>query len=244
MESKFMVAQLNPEMFSGGSYTPPPEPTDSDGVLLALETARALEEQGEMREVARWLRRAADEAAKDGNDERVLVLARAAADLAEAITCATTSDTAPRPAQTDIAPALATLMSPVPPFSARPFSRPAPAESASMPATIPPSDWFEPTIPPPATLPAIAGPISSIKELARPAKTNFAEHAKSIGAIPVAIPDSLQNSSTFVVQRLDGGQPLPTGTVEAVLVLTNEIEGILELVAARLREVKHAMKKR
>jgi hypothetical protein len=64
----------------------------------------------------------------------------------------------------------------------------------------------------------------------------------SIGAIPVAIPGSIQNASSFVVQRLDGGQPLPSGTVEAVLVLTNEIEGILEL-AARLREIKNATKK-
>jgi len=237
-----MVAQLNPEMFSGMSYTPRPEPSDSDGVLLALETARALEEQGEMREVARWLRRAADEAAKDGNDERVLVVARAAADLTDAIECASVSDTAPRPAESAIAPALATLMSSVPPGSARPFSRPVPAGTASMPATIPPSDWSDPTIPPPATLPAISGPISSVSEISKPEDQPLAERIVSMGAIPVAIPGSIQNVSTFVVQRLDGGQPLPMGTVEAVLVLTNEIEGILEL-ATRLREVKHATKK-
>src|SRR5512145_1620785 len=120
-----MAEQVNPEMFSDTTYTPRPEPSDSDGVLLALETARALEEQGDIREVARWLCRAADEAAKDGNDERVLVLARAAADLTDAIECAAVSDTAPRPAEeASIAPALATLMSSTPPFSPRPFSRP------------------------------------------------------------------------------------------------------------------------
>ena len=241
MESKIMAAQLNPEMFSETTYTPRPESSDSDGVLLALETARALEEQGEMREVARWLRRAADEAAKDSNDERVLVLARAAADLTDAIECAAVSDTAPRPAESaSIAPALASLMSSAPPFAPRPFSRPVPTGSASMPATIPPSDWSEPTIPPPASLPAIAAPVSSVNELSKPGEKTV--NASSIGAIPVAIPGSIQNVSSFVVQRLDGGQPLPNGTVEAVLVLTNEIEGILEL-AARLREVKSATKK-
>ena len=111
-----------------------------------------------------------------------------------------------------------------------------------MPATIPPSDWSEPTIPPPASLPAMAGPASSVNELSKPGDKSLTEHAVSIGAIPVAIPGSIQNVSSFVVQRLDGGQPLPNGTVEAVLLLTNEIEGILEL-AARLREVKTAMKK-
>jgi hypothetical protein len=242
MESKFMVAQLNPEMFSDISYTPQPEPADSDGVVLALETARALEEQGEMREVARWLRRAAEEATKDGNDERVLVLARAAADLTDAIECASVSDTAPRPAQSaSIAPTLATLMSSVPPFSARAFSRTVPAGSISMPATIPPSDWFDPTIPPPATLPAISAPVSSVSEISKPSDRRAIERLTSIGAIPVAIPGSIQNASAFVVQRLDGGQPLPTGAVEAVLLLTNEIEGILEL-AERLREIKGATK--
>jgi hypothetical protein len=243
MESKFMVAQLNPEMFSGIAYTPQPEPSDSDGVLLALETARALEEQGEMREVARWLRRAAAEAAKDGDDERVLVLAHAAADLTDAIECTSVSDTAPRPADSaSIASTNATPMSSPPPFSARPFSRTAPAGSASMPATIPPSDWSEPTIPPPASLPAVAAPVSSVSAISPRSDEQAVERMTSIGAIPVAIPGSIQNASSFVVQRLDGGQPLPSGTVEAVLVLTNEIEGILEL-AARLREIKNATKK-
>jgi len=52
--------------------------------VLALVTAQALEAQGETREAAQWLRRAADQARKDGNDERAVVLARAAVDLASA----------------------------------------------------------------------------------------------------------------------------------------------------------------
>jgi hypothetical protein len=236
MESKFTVAQLNPGMFS---YTPRPETSDSEGVLLALETARALEEQGDMREVARWLRRAADEAEKDGHDERVLVLARAAADLADAIENACESDAAPRPSHTgSIA---ATLLSPPPPFS-RASSRPAPSEERTSSPTIPPSDWSEPTIPPPAALPVTGPAVSYTHELRTSEDKMLLERAMHTQALPVAIPASIRNANSFFVQRLDGGQPLPAGMVQAVLVLTNEIKDILEL-ADRLREVDRATKK-
>jgi hypothetical protein len=60
------------------SGTPRPVASDSDVVVLALVTAQALESQGEIREAARWLRRGADQARREGNEERGLVLARAA----------------------------------------------------------------------------------------------------------------------------------------------------------------------
>jgi hypothetical protein len=63
------------------SRTPRPVASDSDVVVLALVTAEALESQGEVREAARWLRRGADQARREGNEERVLMLARAAAHL-------------------------------------------------------------------------------------------------------------------------------------------------------------------
>jgi membrane-bound lytic murein transglycosylase B len=74
------VAQLN-HTFTRALHTPDPDPSDSEGVLLALQTARALEAQGDTNEATRWLRRAATEAEKQGNDARVLELAHAAADL-------------------------------------------------------------------------------------------------------------------------------------------------------------------
>jgi hypothetical protein len=78
------VAQLNPRTFTPTLRTPGPSLSDSDDVLLALETAQALEARGDIAEAARWLRRAADEAEKQGNDMRVLAFARAAADLTSA----------------------------------------------------------------------------------------------------------------------------------------------------------------
>jgi hypothetical protein len=80
-----MVAQVDTGTLEGGSYTPGPDSSDSEGVRMALETARSLEAEGELRGAARWIGRAADEAEKGGNEERVLVLARAAADLTNMI---------------------------------------------------------------------------------------------------------------------------------------------------------------
>src|SRR5689334_6963098 len=80
-----MVAQISAETFTRASQIPRPDPSDSDDVALPLETARALEAQGDLREAARWLRRAAEQAEMEGNDARVVALARAAADLTNII---------------------------------------------------------------------------------------------------------------------------------------------------------------
>lgn len=76
-----MVAQVNHEMFSRELLTPKPAASDSDQVRQALEKAASLETRGDLRDAVRWLRHAADLAEKGGDDTRVLVLARAAADL-------------------------------------------------------------------------------------------------------------------------------------------------------------------
>ena len=90
-----MVARVNREMFSSAVHTPAPEPADSEDIRLALETARVLETQGDIPEAARWIRRAADAAARDGKDERVLVMARAISDLTSSIASAKDCAVAP-----------------------------------------------------------------------------------------------------------------------------------------------------
>ena len=64
----------------GGTVTdfqfPAPQPGDSDDVVLALETARVLFLSGETKEAAVRLRRAAEAAERDGNDQRAVTLAR------------------------------------------------------------------------------------------------------------------------------------------------------------------------
>jgi hypothetical protein len=121
-----MVAQI---------LTPAPEPTDSDDVALALETARALEAQGESGEAARWLRRAADQADQEGNDLRVVTLARAAADLTSP-----TSGSMPRSIQP-------------PPPKPPPWSAPPPRASAP-PGTPPPPPARTSALPPASARPS------------------------------------------------------------------------------------------
>src|SRR5687768_3076699 len=137
-----MVAQISSETFTRASYTPEADPSDSDDLLLALETARALEAQGDVREAARWLRRAIDQAETEGNDERVLALARAAADLSNTIGPAPSSAPAPSAAQLSNAPERGAVRPPPPKAAAWSHASPPPppARTAAPAATSrPPS---------------------------------------------------------------------------------------------------------
>jgi hypothetical protein len=98
-----MVARIDKETFERSLQTPECDPIDSDDLVLALETARALEKRGDIRDAARWLRRAADQAAKDGHEARVLLLARAAAELTNALGASSTRQTMPD-ARTSVRP--------------------------------------------------------------------------------------------------------------------------------------------
>jgi hypothetical protein len=60
---------------------PDPHPNDPEGVVSALETAAIFGTQGDLKEAVRWVRKAAEIAGDEGNDERALTLARAIADL-------------------------------------------------------------------------------------------------------------------------------------------------------------------
>ena len=160
--------------------TPGPSLSDSDDVLLALETAQALEVRGDLAEAARWLRRAANEAEKQGNDTRVLALAHAAADL--------TSASAQAP------PALRRRVTPPP----------LPVGASSLPAPSP--------------------PISSVYQRSAAVEQPVTERKARMGAIRVAIKKPTPNARSFSVERLDAHQPLPPGAVEAVLVLTGDVD--------------------
>jgi hypothetical protein len=235
-----MLRKIGPDVATEGSYTPRPEASDSESVLLALERAWAYERQGQLRDTAHWLRRAVDEAERDGDDERVLVLARASVLLTNAIEYAVESAAAPRTSHSDaIAPTLASLIASLAPRSRQGSSQPPPAEEISP--TTPPSEWSEPTTPPPPAA-LLAAPLMSYTSELTPENEALIERAIRMGAIAVAVPGSLRNTQSFLVQRLDGEQPVPTGMVEALLVLSTEIESILEL-AMQLYAVERATKR-
>jgi hypothetical protein len=80
--------------------------------------------------------------------------------------------------------------------------------------------------------------VSYVSELST-AKTPVPESTVRVGAIRVAITGSAGDAKSFVVERLETGEPTPEGTVEALLVLIGEIEGFLELATqARVRDAK------
>ena len=64
---------------------PTPEKDDPTSVISALETGKRDWENGELRDAARWVHRAADAAEAAGNDGRALELARAAADIVSSL---------------------------------------------------------------------------------------------------------------------------------------------------------------
>jgi len=221
-----MVARVENEMLSQALLTPRPEVSDSDDVLLALETARALEMQGEFREAARWLRRAAEDAEEQGNDERCLTLARAAADLTSAIgSSPPAGDAITMPPPSMSSPPMGDAMA-MPAITMSPASAGTTASGDAplqAPTAVRPS--IEPTIPPPASLPATSPPASASPATVAspPPDMPLTERSMRIGAIRVAIGEgSIRGVKSFYVERLDRGQPPPEGTLEAMLVFNGE----------------------
>ena len=78
-----MVAQINTQVFHHMLCTPERDPLDSEGVQLAIATARGLEGEGDFAGAVEWLRRAVREAQRQGNVVRAEDLERAASELAE-----------------------------------------------------------------------------------------------------------------------------------------------------------------
>jgi hypothetical protein len=184
-----MVARIDRETFAKALLTPECDPADSDELVLSLETARALEAQGDVREAARWLRRAADRAEQDGHDARVVVLARAAADLTSGLGADPARQTTP-----DARPAALQRVSLAPGFPTAP-------PRASSPSA--PRPGAPPARPSPRPAHAEKPPTDAIEETV---------------TVRVAIPATMRDS-LFVVRRLANGQSAPAGTQEATLLV-------------------------
>jgi len=153
---------------------PGAEPTDSEQVLLCLETAQKLWQDGQYREAVRSLQRGAEAAEEDGNDLRALSLARFAADLSAQVGSA---PSVPPPPVEEVRHV------PVPP--------PLPAEAAASP--VPPSvreaspASVEPAPPSAAPAPAAAAP-SHAPAPAQASASPAATHPSATPAAPSARP--------------------------------------------------------
>jgi hypothetical protein len=197
-DRQVMVAQINHRVHARTLRTPGPTPSDSDDVLLALETAQALEVRGDIAEAARWIRRAADEAEKQGNDRRVLALAHAAADLTNASRQAPVAKAPQRLGrQKELRDSEPTLLK-------RATPPPLPASAS----------------PPPAHSPAR----SFIRERSIVEVAPVTERKVRMDTMRVAIKKPTPNGRSFSVERLGAHQALPPGTVEALLVLAGDVD--------------------
>ena len=204
---------------------------DDDDVVVALETARALEDRSENGEAARWLQRAAGAARKQGRPDRAGELSRIAARLSgtllgvapgdkfepleepqhvlgdeDEFADKTIVDELPRPAVEASAPASttgpATERNAGPPSEAASAGPPRPA-TRTKPAS-PPAGRSAPSASPRLDKPTPVAPLTARKE-------------PSIHAtIRVAVRKSLGGS--FEVRPLEAGDELVTGEEEALLV--------------------------
>jgi hypothetical protein len=223
---------------------PGPDPNDSEDVTVALQTARALQKKGDLRESLRWLRRAADAAGVDGNDRRALVLARAAADMTTLI--GASEGAAPPSSLPPASPPPASLPPP-PPSNAQRASRVSPAPHASslppplhkapppppLPVqTAPLAPSSPPPLPKPATHPSGRSvppplPASHANGPANPpdpGKAQPSDLAKRLAegtAVRVSFKRSVRDPGLLVVRKLEEGKALPPDRMEGYLVLAD-----------------------
>jgi hypothetical protein len=191
-----------------------------------------------VREAARWVRRAAEEAESQGNDLRVLLFAHVAADL--------TSSIPPRP----LAAVPASGRRPEPSEPEEPTIRQSDlantvprakslAQGVSDPSlrTIRDDESSTPTVVPPCTAARTSQPsraanpspsLSFICQLSISPDRSVSEHTMRVGAIRVAIRRTSPGGKCFSVEQLDAGEELPAGTTEGMLVVARNVDASRE----------------
>lgn len=209
---------------------PNTQPSDSEAVTTALETAEALWNRGDPSEALRWLRRAAEAAGDSGDDMRAVALAKAVAEL-------NSSSEKPRvvkppplppkappskapPAEAEAAPGdKIDTVNETPSKNAQASAAPA-TQRVSKPPPAPSSRTRASKAPP--APPSKSGPAASKAPLApskapSPSKPqapkNFAR-----AAVRVYVSTKDQDGDRLEVHVLQAGQRPPAGAIEAMLV--------------------------
>jgi hypothetical protein len=240
------VAQLN-RTFTQALRTPVPGSTDSDGVVLALETARALEARGDMNAAAKWLRRAAREAESQGNDKRVLELAHVAADMASATPDPPLSPVPPpvrrsEPSDSSEPTIPKADVAPGPP-RVRSHQQPVARSDSPMNTIADDDDSATPTMTPPGPAPKqtqhgrVPSPSISLVCRFSISLDEAPSNAMRVGAVRVAIKRGTSTKKGFSVEELEPGQSPPAGTIEAMLIIPGDVDGTRELTIQQLGKV-------
>jgi hypothetical protein len=187
---------------------PAADPTDAPEVVLALETARALWNRTERLESVRWIQRAAQAAESSGNDERALMLARAAADLRAAVQVASE----PRGAFDEAA-----ALSPYDDFSETTI--------VDSPATTLARQALQGTV----QISELQRAASSTAQLAdNGASAHLVETAPRHDAIRVAVLERDAAGRSLSVRMLREGEAAPAGATEALLVALRSDRRLLD----------------
>jgi hypothetical protein len=184
---------------------PQPLPDDDEDVHWALSTASALWARGEAQEALKWLRRAAETASDQNNDERALVLFKAAAEctahLSSKAPGASPAASVPQPGPTSQPPPRGSSFPPPQPEGPR-ASAPPPLPHRSSP---PPLRRGDRASLPPGSM----GPVSAM------APTAAAPPAKGPSTHPTVQPMSRGPSGTgggsTAGPGIDPNAPLPRG---------------------------------
>jgi hypothetical protein len=234
-----MVAPALKETSNVIPLLPAPDPSDSDDVVVALQTARALQRKGDLRESLRWIRRAADAAGDEGNDRRALALARAAADMTSLIGASEKTTPPPLPQPSSLPPpppsnaqrAARTSALPAPSSLPPPLHAPAPSPPVVPSTPVAHRAASPPPLPKPAPQPAlrVSGPPPlPVVQTNAPAgrsttrealPVDLAKLASEGSVIRVAIKTSVRDPSLLVVRKAEQGKTVPDGRIEAYLVL-------------------------
>jgi hypothetical protein len=224
-------------------------PDDVSDVMVALEAAGTIWQNGDRAEALRWLKRAADAAAEAGQDSRAFELARAAADLKESLEAAPPAAHTPAPVTSAPPPAAPRLRSSEAPTAGPIRSRPPPPPSARSKPPPPPSARPSSLPAPPATtgasgtMPAQSSrpPVAEKRPSVVPARPPLARSATPMPAraiastlpplssarVRVSVKSSVRDPNLLLVRLLADGQSAPPGTQEAYLT-GGEASGLLQ----------------
>jgi len=247
-----MVAQINHQTFAPASHPTAPIASDPDDVRLALETAQAFQAMGDIDEAVEWLELAAERADEAGQRERAIVLLLATAQLANGSAPASrlaSTPSSPPPSQVRdrgfarlpamklppcLPPLDAGLSSSPPPARTSALLPPPPRKSAPPPArslSLPPVPMLAPIASLSGFSPSPKGPprapippkrSSGVPVPPSPAPASSRAPVARPNTIRVAIAGWAPGAGPLTIERLDEGQPLPAGTKEATLVLSDD----------------------
>jgi hypothetical protein len=243
-----MVARFNSETFAPTSHMPGPMSSDPEDVRLALEAARAFQEMGEIEDAVEWLERAAERAAQADQHERAVVLLEAIAQLSNRRAPRPRLASAPslprsdlrdrgsvRPSPAKLPPCPPPLYSGVstlrPPARTSSLLPPPPRKSLPPPvgkSTLPPVPMLS-LRPPSAPNSSPKGPPRASVPPKRSSRAPASPAVSSQKTVRVAIAGLVPELGAFTIEQLSKGEPLPAGTMEATLTLSDD-ERTIEVV--------------